>query len=184
MYKFSATPADEDEKELWALQTFLLTQAEGFFGVKNANKKIYHPTFEGDKPNIVNTPNLDGSFASLSQNARKFWPTTLYELAHETVHLLDPVVGCTNYLEEGFSVLFSIDMSKTYTEHPQAPTDPIYIEALALVTQLSNTPYDAAKMIRNKFGSLGAAEVDGLHGLFPTAQLTLIKKLCSACNFE
>ena len=45
----------------------------------------------------------------MSDNGRFYWPTVVYELAHETVHLLNPVfLGEANYLEEGVAVAFSL----------------------------------------------------------------------------
>ena len=183
MYKFSNFPAEVDGVALWSLQNFLLSEAEKLFGEKNSDKKIYQPTFKGERPRIINTPNLDGAFASLSNNARAYWPTTLYELAHETVHLLDPIVGFTNYLEEGFAVLFSVDMAQAYTDNPQSPKCPFYSEAWSLVSQLGASPYDAAKLIRERFGSLGAINIESMIELFPQTSKETIQKLCSECNF-
>ena len=183
MYVFSNSNAEDDAVSLWALQCFLIDECESRLGAVANDKKIYQPVFGGDRPNIVNTPNLDGAFASLSDAARKYWPTTLYELAHETVHLLDPIEGYTNYLEEGFAVHFSIEMSKAFTNHAQQPNCPFYLEAWDLVNKLSDDVYDAGTKIRAHFGKLSLATPEGLVALFPNIQLVEAERLCSECNF-
>lgn len=183
MYKFSVLEAGLDEPAVWELQNFLLSKAEELFGIKDPAKKIYQPIFRPGQPHIINTPNYDGAFASLSEKASIYWPTTLYELAHETVHLLNPIVGHTNYLEEGFAVLFSVDMSKKYTDTPQKPDCPFYNEAWSLVCRLSDNPYEAATAIRREFGSLGAANAVKMAKIFPNVAVSTIQKLCSVCDF-
>lgn len=115
----------------------------------------------------------------LSDASRTYWPTTLYELAHETVHILNPISGTGNYLEEGYAVLFSIDMSEEFTSHPQEPGDEYYQEALRLIKMLDNKPYRAARMIRNKFGSLSSAKEAEMEEMFPHVPSQIIRKLCS-----
>jgi len=112
MYVFPNINAEDDAVSIWALQCFLRDECENRLLAVAKDKKIYQLVFDGDRPNIINTPNSGGAFTSLSSAARKYWPTTLYELAHETVNLLDPIEGNTNYLEEGFAVHFSVEMSK------------------------------------------------------------------------
>tara|TARA_R110000868_G_scaffold35862_1_gene128004 strand:- start:433 stop:936 length:504 start_codon:yes stop_codon:yes gene_type:complete len=166
-----------------------LSEAEKLFGEKNFNKKIYRPIFNGDRPKIINTPNLDGAFASLSTGAKTDWVSTFYELAHETVHLLDPVTGFTNYLEEGFAVMFSLDMLKIHLNDNQFPQCSFYQKAWQLVNRLDGypfpdcNPYDAAKLIRYKFGSLGEVEISGMFEIFPRVPKDIIQKLCDECNF-
>ena len=185
MYNFSENSPEFDEPAVWALQNFLLAEAQERFGIRDEDKIIYQPTFGAEQPHIINTPDLDGAFACLSDNSKTYWPTTFYELAHETVHLLNPVVGYTNYLEEGFAVLFSVDMSEEFTEHAQEPEqdDYHYIEAWNLICELSDDLYTAAQNIREEFGSLGEVEVDGMIELFPDVDEGTLIKLCSVCDF-
>ncbi|WP_196221342.1 hypothetical protein, partial [Sansalvadorimonas verongulae] len=130
-------------------------------------------------PYIKNSYNEDGAFAILSGNARTYWPTTLYELAHETVHMLNPVPFQVNYLEEGFAVLFSMDMTREFTLHPIKPNDIYYREAVRMVRMLDDNPYKAARMIRKKFNALSLATEDQMEELFPNVRAEIIKKLCS-----
>ena len=183
MYVFDMVLPKDTKVAVWALQNFLLGEAEKLLGQKDIDKQIFQPVFEDRGPFIRNRVQNDGAWAVLSHNAGGYWPTTLYELAHETIHLLNPVVGHTNYLEEGIAVAFSIDMSKNETTHPMSPNDKYYQRALELVQLLPNGTYESAKRIRNEFGSLGNVSVAGLKKLFPTLEVEVIEELCSECNF-
>lgn len=190
MYDFPNQSAELNDSALWRLQCFLIKKCENYFGVVANDKRVYQPVFnsteltgDGDKPHIINTPNFDGAFASLSNAARTYWPTTLYELAHETVHLLNPVERYTNYLEEGMAVHFAVEMSEKYTEKRQEPSCPFYKKAWSLVQKLPIDVYSAGKLIREHFGSLGTASPDGLMELFPELDEEDANALCQKCNF-
>jgi len=99
MYTFDIVLPKDSEVAVWALQNFLLEKAENLLGKKEQDKQIFQPTFEARGPFIRNRVQKDGAWAVLSNNAGGYWPTALYELAHETIHLLNPVIGHTNYLE-------------------------------------------------------------------------------------
>ena len=121
---------------VWAIQQELLARAEALLGQRDRSKIICQPIFVENGPN---TPDLSGAFAALSMRAAGYWPTVVYELAHETVHLLNPVEGYTNWLEEGVAEAFAVEMSRILTTHP-ITTDasyPAYVEALALVRRAS-----------------------------------------------
>jgi len=183
IYQFAQVSPRNSASEVWRLQQFLLAEAESRLGPMDRTKKLYQPIFKNGRPHIINTPSCDGAFASLSQNAAGYWPTTLYELAHETIHLLNPVVGYTNYLEEGVAVAFSVEMSRTKTTHAMEPDDNHYKKAWELVLQLPGGLYETTKSIRNHFGSLGKAEPVGIRGLFPDVPEDLAMGLCQKCYF-
>ena len=187
MYAFSRKTAETDSDALWKLQEFLLLQCEGKLGEKAWNKKVYHPIFKGNRPHIINDKRGDGAFAALSESAKSYWPTTLYELAHETVHLLNPVVDYTNFLEEGFAVYFAEEMSEIFTPHPMTSKNEgfgaYYVRALELVLQLPDPIYDSGKLIRQRFGSLGAVQSDQLSFLFPQLNEKAVSQLTQECNF-
>jgi hypothetical protein len=161
---------------LWRLQNLLLAVAEQQFGPR-ADKKIYQPTFSAKGPRIINTPSLDGAFADLSLIAGGDWPVTVFELAHETVHLVDPVLGCTNYLEEGVAVEFSVIMSQLVGGRRQEPSLGTYLEAWQLARQLHGGVFESAKKVRSRCGSLGKVGAADLLALFPDRDGGLLEKL-------
>jgi hypothetical protein len=169
---------------VWAIQQFLLERAETVLGPRDSMKKVYQPVFRADGPYIINTPNFDGAFAALSMNAAGYWPTLLYELAHETVHLLNPVAGQTNWLEEGVAVAFQIEMSRTLTDHPMAPDSPgqSFADAMSLVQLLPMPIFQAAKIVRREVGALSAAKYECLCRMFPAVDKQVLRKLTELCE--
>lgn len=156
-----------DPVALWALQLHLLSLAEAALGARDASKKIYQPAFADDGPHIRNTPGLDGAFAELSRNSECYWPTAINELAHETVHLLNPAPGNGNYLCEGVAVAFSLHAQTKFGFQPQAVGPSSYRRALELVRRLPNGPLEAAREVRASVGTLRHVTTQHLEGLFP-----------------
>lgn len=142
------TRPEHDSPSLWRVQTQLITLAETLLGPRDSTKIIYQPAFNVAGPRLVNTPPLDGAFAELSMNSAGYWPTAVFELAHETVHLLNPTIGYTNWFEEGVAVAFSLHALEAYS----LPLQPIglatYREALELVQALPGGPFMVAKKAR------------------------------------
>jgi hypothetical protein len=167
---------------LWELQTLLLREAELMLGDRDLLKKIYQPQFDEFGPHIRNTPNLDGAFVELSENAKRFWPSAIYEMAHETVHLLNPVVGYTNWLEEGIAVDFSLHAQSVFSTAPvQSPALGAYKTALALVRSIPEGSFAIAKKVRATAGALSLATPDALTDLSPGMDRSLAELLCSRC---
>ncbi len=131
------TIPEHDQEGLLKLQEALLELAEQLLGDRDKSKIIYQPDFDVNGPYINNTPNLDGASARLSPNSKLYWPTVVYEMAHEIIHLLNPIVGYTNWLEEGIAVKFSIFAQNEPNLHPiQQPISGPYFDALELVNTL------------------------------------------------
>ena len=108
MISFSLPPVDSPEV-LWTLQNDFLDEAQSRLGDRRMDKKIYQPSWDADGPHICHASTKDGAFAKLSDCAKKNWKLAIYQLAHETVHLLDQHEGTvTNLLEEGLAVKFSL----------------------------------------------------------------------------
>lgn len=140
--------------------------AESLLGPRDASKKIYQPQFTGDGPQLRNAPDLDGAYVQLSRNGQHYWPTAVFEMSHETVHLLNPIPGNTNNLEEGVAVAFSLHVQPSYgISVPVAM--PSYLYALQLVQALPGGPLTAAARVRRQVGSLDAATRQCLAELFP-----------------
>lgn len=173
----------EDPVALWALQVELLSLAEDVLGPRDESKKIYQPQFTDNGPMLRNTPELDGAYAELSRSAENYWPTTLFELAHETVHLLNPTVGCTNYFEEGVAVHFSLNFSPEHNEHVRNSIS-AYCEALELVEQVSEFPLETARLAREQFGALSKVSAANLEELCPFTEKELVIRLAAEFSIE
>ena len=162
---------------LWASQQALLALAERLLGPRDRSKQIYQPVFNADGPFLRNTPNLDGAFVELSPNAAGYWPTAIYEMAHETVHLLNPVAGGTNFLEEGIAVAFAMRALEACGLPPFETGVTSYTEALNLVGALAPDIFAAGRRIREYAGALGKATRCDLEILFPAVDRAILCRL-------
>jgi hypothetical protein len=173
----------EDPDSVRALQEFLLQEAERLLWPRNPEKTILPPVFTEGGPMVRNTPDLKGAFAELSFAARTFWPTVVFELAHETVHLLNPVPRNGNKLEEGVAVEFSIyAQEKLGAPIIQQPTKGFYLSALQLVRLLPGGVFQAARHIREAHGPLSDVTARQLQALYPEIEIGMIRKLCRQMN--
>ena len=174
--KLPDTNPRDDPAGLWALQLELLMRAEFILGPRDLSKEICQPDFADDGPRIRNTPELDGAFVELNRDAECSWPETVFEMAHETVHLLNPIPGNANYLEEGVAVAFSLSVQQLYGVSVQTSMKS-YLYALQLVAILPGGPFEVGKGIRERVGALSDARVEDLGELFPNVDKTVLSKL-------
>ena len=167
-FKLLATRPDRDPEQLWRLQVRLLDIAEAKLGPRDESKRIYRPSFDPDGPHIRNTPSLDGAFAELSHGARSDWRISVYQLAHETVHLLNPTVGqSATVFEEGIAVEFSVIAQVALGQSTIVPIDDRYKAALQAVRRLPDDPFVVARRIRDRHGSLKGISVEDLQHAAP-----------------
>ena len=169
----------DDPVALWELQQHLLSIAEAALGSRDASKKICQPGFTDDVPHIRNTLELDGAFAELSRNSECYWPTAIYEMAHETAHLLNPVPGNGNYLEEGVAVAFSVYAQTLFGLQPQPIGPASYRRAFELFCRLPNGPLEAARQVRAAVGALSQVTAQHLEDLFPDVDRETLSNLAS-----
>ena len=174
----AASSPREDPSELWSVQLQLLRLAEHILGQRDTSKIIYQPVFSDHGPIICNTPNLDGAFAELSRNAEAYWPTVIFELAHETVHLLNPKSGDGTWLSEGMAVAFSNYAQRCYGIEPQSINMESYRRTLELASELPPDPLTAGRRIRDACGSLDNVTGCILETLFPGADSGTLTQLC------
>ena len=166
----------DDAEGLWALQVNLLSIAERVLGARDNSKKIYQPQFTDDGPMLRNTAELDGAYTEMSRGAENCWTTTLFEMAHETVHLLNPTIGGTNYMEEGIAVYFSLMLAPGYENYIR-DSNPVYCEALKRIEDFTKAPLETGRLARKRFGALSKVSVENLAELCPTAERELLIRL-------
>ena len=175
----SASSPREDPSALWSVQLQLLRLAEDILGQRDASKTKCQPVFADDGPYIRNTPNLDGAFAELSRKAEAYWPTVVNELAHETVHLLNPKPGIGNWLSEGIAVAFSYYAQRCYGVEPQRINMESYRRSLELVSELPPSPLAAGRLIRVANGTLNNVTRSILETLFLSVDSGILTELCN-----
>lgn len=142
-------------------------------------KKIYQPSWDNDGPHVRYTPNKDGAFAELGFNAKSDWKMVVYQLAHETVHLLDQHGGKqTHNLEEGAAVQFSLDMMVKYGfDTTGLPELRSYKSALVLFNKLGGNPYSVAKSCRVECGNFILINEEVLNNKCPKIDKFVISEL-------
>ena len=178
MIRFPDTDPRGDPAALWTLQQEMLSLAESVLGPRNISKTVFQPQFDDNGPHIRNTPTLDGAFVELSRNGERYWPTVVYEMAHETVNLLDPIPGGANNLEEGIAVAFSLWVQPLYRIHME-PEMESYLYALELVKMLPGSPLEAGRRVRDHVGALSGCGERHLAELFPGVQRSVLTALAT-----
>lgn len=178
---FNNSQPVNDKPGLWRLQMELMAEAERFFGSRDQSKKIYQPSWDVDWPHVRYTPNKDGAFAELGFNAKTDWKMVVYQLAHETVHLLDQHGGKqTHLLEEGAAVRFSLDMMRKYGfDTAGLPKANTYKTALTLFDSLGNEPYLIAKDLRVKCGNFISFDAAAIKAKCPDVSENIISEMLS-----
>ena len=163
---------------LLLLQEELLSWAEHLYGPRDRSFQLFLPQFNDDGPNVRFTPDGHGAYAELAPNARCHWRFAVFQLAHETVHLLDPgLLGTATYLEEGVAVAFSHHVQPRYGINI-VTNDKRYDVAHALVMTLPGGHF-AAGRIRRAVGRLRDATADDLMVLFPDLPPGIARALVS-----
>ncbi|MGN2430682.1 hypothetical protein [Pseudomonas syringae] len=176
------TSPEASPEALWVLQLKLDECAQKLFGPRNPSKKLYQPTFEVDGPNVRNTKNQDGGFAELSLAAAKSWPAAIHELAHETIHLLDPRPGYpigdgASWLEEGIAVNFSLAISSAVGNKGKVSIKK-YSLANGLVNRLGGDLFRKVSDIRKRCGHFSDATVLDVLEFAPNLPRHVAEKLC------
>lgn len=156
-----------DESAIWSLQLELLTWAEALLGQRDPSKLLCKPDYHPDGPQLRFNCDQNKVWAELSPKCKHSWTSTVYDLAHETIHLLDPIVGTANYLEEGVAVAFTWYVRGIYGFSCTPPTSEKYERAFASVKCLPEAALLSARRIRSKFGCLSAVTSKDLLQLYP-----------------
>ncbi len=141
-----------DKVTMWSLQLELLTWAEALFGIRDPSRILCQPCFHNsERPEIQFTLDDSGAFAVLGCDAKRDWSYAVYQLAHETVHLLNPVkLGQANFL---------------------APSSSKYGKALKLVDKLPEGAILSARRIRREVGRFSAVSPEDLLKIYPPPAL-------------
>lgn len=169
-------------EKVWELQVKLDACAQQLFGERNPHKILLPPKFVADGPQIRNTPNLDGGYAELSPSAAGDWPLAIFQLAHETIHLLDPrpaypIGKGASWLEEGLAVNFSLTISKVFGQHSMKVGDKKYQTANNIFTRIGGDLYQRAKQIRSRSGHFSDASISDVLASSPTLPQHIAEKL-------
>ena len=172
------TKPSDDPENLLRLQNELMRNAEAMLGPRDSSILIDPPGFTDDLPHVIPTSSCFVWKALLGPAAKDHWRFAVFQLAHETVHLLNPQTGDGNYLEEGIAVEFSRRIQPPYNIDIVVNLQ-VYEDAHELVLQLPVNALSAAKRIRESVGSLNVGKVTAqdLEKLFPDVDKAILIKL-------
>ena len=168
----------ESHRGMQYLQEQLLCLAQASLGSRDNRIHIAPPAFGDGHPTILYNPTRQEARACLSPNGKTYWPTVVRELAHETVHLLNPKEGDGTWLSEGVAEAFSQYAQRRFKLEPQTVTMASYKRALELVSQLPPNPLAAGRRVRDARGSLDTATPQILRTLFPSVAPETLAELC------
>ena len=159
-------PPAEAIPKVKAVQDELLSRAESLLGTRDMTNEILAPRFLNEPcPRIYFNAQAKTVYISLSTVAADSWNAAEAEMSHEVVHLLNPVAGDTNYLEEGVATAFAQYAASRYGFFYKP--DGYYKDALDLVRRLADDPLGIGRLFRTHVGALSEARSRDLMRYFP-----------------
>lgn len=170
---------------LWSLQSELMSYAVELFGPRNPDKTLYQPEFDPDGPHVRHRWNFDGAYAELSDTSKSDWPCALYELAHETVHLLDPrgiagqaSVPKASFLEEALATAYSMHCCQL-ARLPFKPPSGNYNVAVSNAVRLGQDFFGICRRLRERCGHFSAATAEDIIAVVPNCPRDVAELLAS-----
>lgn len=182
----SGSPNDNPEA-LAELRAIFINSLESQIGWRDRQWGLLQTEFDDKNPYIFVYKPQNLVKICLSRAAKEDWCAAIHELAHECVHVMNPINHAASFLEEGVAVWFSMKMAELAGTPLCALLDhldktPIYRAAYDLVLKLPDEPLCAAKKVRSECGSLSAVTGDALSRIYPSLYMETIGKLCSRCQ--
>ena len=146
-------PLPDGNGYTWTLASRLgemISHLEAQFGSRDRSWTILGIEFCESGPRTWYPGNRGQIIIQLSRSASTDLVQALFQLAHESVHLLDPTAfSHATVLEEGLATHFSLQYIKQF--HPNYTTnDTKYATAASLVAQLLNLSPMVIKNLRSK----------------------------------
>lgn len=137
----------------WTLASRLgemILEVEAQFGNRDRSWTILGIEFCDSGPRIWFPGDCGHIIIQLGFSAKEDSVQALFQLAHESVDLLDPVVlGYANVLEEGLATHFSLQYIKQFHSN-YISSDPKYAAAAELTAHLLNLNPMSIKQLRSK----------------------------------
>lgn len=130
----------------------MIHHAEELFGQRDESYTVHHIETGHKKPQIMYFNNCPkGIYIRLFTDPAENMSRACYQLAHETVHLLAPVRGVANNLEEGVATYFGAYYMKVRMNEPNwGPVKDSYKEVLAKVKPTLDTDKYCIRELRRK----------------------------------
>ncbi len=162
--------------------TLMLDMVQELLGPRKPGVALVKILFGGARPHLIVSGDLKNVTVQLSCSSDKDWGAFVGEFSHESVHVLDPVIGNASYLEEGVAELFKMRVLSQLNETFLPNSEPQYLEAVDLVRAVGLDPFEFAKDVRAQLGSLTGFDADDLVRHFPTIAAELASRLSEPCR--
>lgn len=125
----------------WTIVTKLgriLEVAESMYGERDKSFTILGVEINQlDYPQIWFPSGMNNIVIQLTSDCLYDMNRAVYQLSHEVIHCLNPVLGQkTNYLEEGIATHFSLEYTQTKGYGNFEVSNPEYLKALKLIEEL------------------------------------------------
>jgi hypothetical protein len=178
---FCTKPLDGIGGFTYTLTTLLgvfLREAERRYGPRDKNWTPLGIEFGGTVPQIWYPGNCGNISIMLTESARHNPSQAIFQLAHETIHLLSPLgKRAATVFEEGLATAFADDMSPRYgstcyTNHPS------YLTAKSLTVQFLLIYPDGIKHMRGRVQSFNQFTIPLIMDVCPTTPVELAVALC------
>lgn len=127
----------------------VMTEITSLFGPRDDSFQFIGWEFIGERPQIFYPSSGERHvLIRLSMKASEYWNTAIHELAHECVHLLSPIVGRANNLEEGVATWYADRFYRRTTSRDPGPISDHYRGAYDAVVELFGRSQDGPETIR------------------------------------
>jgi hypothetical protein len=159
----------------------LLVNVENRFGPRDRSSTFLGVEFCEQGPRTWLFEEHRSALIQLSISAMNDVIRSAYQLAHECVHLLDPVRPPVSVMEEGVAALFSLE----YAQHLQpsySSSSPKYDAAGLLADRLLSRNPNSIKQLRGGGARLASITPRQLTQVCPELDLMTIEMLCT--NFD
>lgn len=179
-------PKDDENSGLIAKE-MILAEAERLFGERNPSFTIIEKiTYSNIGPMVsIFERSSKSCVVILSEKSKESWGCFMYEMAHESIHLLYPQEEAASYLEEGVAVWFARYMCKKYNYSYKKP-DGKYGKALELILKLDAQPLVMVRNIRSRSPNLTDISTKDIKHFYPKVERKdsnqLIKKTIYKTN--
>ncbi len=157
----------------------LLYKAESQFGTRDMAYTILGVEFQGDTaqiPRCIIQGERKHIIVQLTASAMKDPHQAMFQLAHECIHLLDPILLTTTVLEEGVAVHFSLEAT-TVDINALLVHNPNYGAACLQVRRLLALRPNAVKEFRRLYGPMHSATAEQLYSICPQIGTTGAEEL-------
>jgi hypothetical protein len=160
----------------------MLRQLQDRFGPRDQSYTFLGIEFCGEVPRtwFPSQGNCKHIIIQLTHSAMSNLVRAVYQLAHEAVHLLDPVTfGNASVFEEGVATLYSLEYARTI-QPSYTPSDRKYDAAASLANQALTSYPNAIKYLRSQGAQFSNFVPEQLIQTCPQLPPAVARTLCSS----